>query len=50
MDICHLKNAEVEPKIQKHKGRVKLRCDIVKDDSGAHAFFFLLSKVRLRHK
>ena len=33
MDICHLKNAELETKHQKHKGRVVLRGDIVKDDS-----------------
>ena len=24
MDICHLKNAEIEPKLQKYKGRVVL--------------------------
>ena len=34
MDICHLKNAELETKHQKYKGRVVLRGDIVKDDSG----------------
>ena len=32
MDICHLKNAELEAKRQKNKGRVVLRGDIVKDD------------------
>ena len=37
MDICHLKNAELEPKHQKYKRRVVLRSDIVKDDSGAYA-------------
>ena len=37
MDICHVKNAELEPKYQKYKGRVVLRGDIVKDDSGASA-------------
>ena len=31
------KNAELEPKLQKYKGRVVLRGDIVKDDSGAFA-------------
>ena len=31
MDICHLKNAELEAKHQKYKGRVVLRGDIVKD-------------------
>ena len=39
MDICHLKNAELEAKHQKFKGRVVLRGDIVKDDSGSHAVF-----------
>ena len=34
MDICHLKNVELEPKFQKINGRVVLRGDIVKDDSG----------------
>ena len=39
MDICHLKNAELEPKHQKYKGRVVLRGDIVKDNSGSYAVF-----------
>ena len=39
MDMCHLENAELEPKLQKYKGRVLLRGDIVKDDSGAYAVF-----------
>ena len=39
MDICHLKNAELEAKHQKYKGRVVLRSDIVKDDSGSYAVF-----------
>ena len=39
MDICHLKNAELETKHQKYKGRVVLRGDIVKDDSGFDAVF-----------
>ena len=45
MDICHLKNAELEAKPQKDKGRVVLRGDvilrgdIVKDDSGSYAAF-----------
>ena len=39
MDICRLKNAELEAKHQKYKGRVVLRGDIVKDNSGAHAVF-----------
>ena len=39
MDICHLKNAGLETKHQKYKGRVVLRGDIVKDDSGSYAVF-----------
>ena len=39
MDICHLKNAELEAKHLKYKGRVVLRGDIVKDDSGSCAVF-----------
>ena len=39
MDMCHLKNAELVPKHQKYKGRVVLRGDIVKDDSGSYAVF-----------
>ena len=39
MDICHLKNAELETKHQKYKGRVVIRGDIVKDDSGSYAVF-----------
>ena len=38
-DICHLKNAELETKHQKYKGRVALRGDIVKDDPGSYAVF-----------
>ena len=33
MDLCHLKNSELEPQFQKYNGRVELRGDIVKDDS-----------------
>ena len=39
MDICHWKNAELEAKHQKYKGRVVLRGDVVKDDSGSYAVF-----------
>ena len=39
VDICHLKNAQLEAKHQKYKGRVVLRGDIVKDDSGSYAVF-----------
>ena len=37
MDLCHLKNSELEPQFQKYKGRVVLRGDIVKDDSASYA-------------
>ena len=39
MDLCHLKNSELEPQYQKYKGRVVLRGDIVKNDSGSYAVF-----------
>ena len=39
IDICHLKNVELEAMHQKYKGRVVLRGDIVKDDSGSYAVF-----------
>ena len=39
MDICHFKNTELEPQLQKYKGRVVLQGDIVKDDLGAYAVF-----------
>ena len=39
MDSCHLKNAELEAKHQKYKGRVVLRDEIVKNHSGSYAVF-----------
>ena len=39
MDICHQKNAELETKHQKYKGRVVLRGHTVKDGSGSYAVF-----------
>ena len=39
MDICHLKNADWRQSTKKYKGRVVLRGDIVKDDSGSYAVF-----------
>ena len=39
MDLCHLKNSELEPNFQKYKGRVVLRGDTVKYDSGSYAVF-----------
>ena len=48
MDICHLKNAELEAKHQKYKGRVVLRGDIVKDDSGLTQYS--LNKDHLHHR
>ena len=37
--LCHLKNSALEPQFQKYRGRVVLRSDIVKDDSGSNAVF-----------
>ena len=39
MALCHLKNAELEKADQKYKGRVVIRGDVVKDDSGSYAVF-----------
>ena len=39
MHICHLKNAELEANHLKYKGRVVLRGDIVKYNSGSYAVF-----------
>ena len=39
MEICHLKRTELEAEHQKYKGRIVLRGDIVKDDSGSYAVF-----------
>ena len=39
MDICHFNNAELKHQLQKIQGRVVLRGDILKDDSGANAVF-----------
>ena len=39
MDICHLKNSELEPKFRKHKGRVVVRGDTVKYYLGSYAVF-----------
>ena len=39
MDLCHLKNSELEPQFQKYKGRILLQGHIVKDDSGSYAVF-----------
>ena len=39
MDLCHLKNSELESQYHKYKGRVVLRGDIVKDVSGSYAVF-----------
>ena len=47
MDTCHLKNAELETKHQKYKGRVVLRGDIVKDDSGSYAVFIEQDRARI---
>ena len=39
IDLCHLKNSELEPQLKKYKGRVVLRGDVAKDDSGSYAEF-----------
>ena len=39
MNFCHLKNSELEPQFRKYKGRVVLRGDNVKDDSGSYGVF-----------
>ena len=39
MDLCHLKNSDLEPQFQTYKGRVVLRGDIIEDDSGSYAVF-----------
>ena len=39
MDICHLKNGELEAKHQKYKGQVVFRGGIVKENSGSYAVF-----------
>ena len=39
MDLCHLKNSELELQYQKYKDRVVLRGDVVKDDSDSYAVF-----------
>ena len=39
MDLCHLINSELEPQFQKYKGRVVLRGDVVKENSGSYAVF-----------
>ena len=39
MDLCYLRNSELEPQFQKYKGKVVFRGHIVKDDSGSYAVF-----------
>ena len=39
MDVCALKNSELEQPFRKFTGRVILRGDVVKDDSGFDAVF-----------
>ena len=39
MDLCHLKHAELDERVQKYKGRVVFRGDQVKDETGLHAVF-----------
>ena len=39
LDICHLKNSELEPQFQNNKGRIVLGGGIAKDASGSYAVF-----------
>ena len=39
MDLRHFKYSKLEPQFQTYKGRVVLRGDTVKDDSGSYAVF-----------
>ena len=48
MDLCHLKNSELEPTFQKYKGRVVLRGDIVKTILGLMRYS--LNKDHQHHK
>ena len=48
MDLCHLKNSKLEQKFPRYKGRVVLRGDDAKDDSGSYAVC-LQSSVRQHH-
>ena len=48
MDLCHLRNSELEAQSQNYKCRVVLRGDIVKDDSGLYAA--LLKRDHQHHK
>ena len=47
MDICHLKNVELEAKHQNYKGRVVLREDFAKDDSGSYAVPSLTKRLQI---
>ena len=46
--VCHLKNAELEPELQKYHGRVVLQVDTVKDDPGSCAVFTEQARLRPR--
>ena len=39
MELCHLKHAELSKELQKYKGRIVFRGDIVKDEDGVYAVF-----------
>ena len=39
MDLCHLQNSKLQQKFRKCQGRVVLRGDVAKDDSGSYAVF-----------
>ena len=44
MDLCHLEHSEVAELLKKCNGRVALRGDTVKDDTGCQAVFLLNKK------
>ena len=39
MDLCHVKHSELPPEQRKYKGRVVLRGDTIKDETGFYAVF-----------
>ena len=39
LDLCHLKNKELEKQFQNYRGSVVPRGDVVKDDAGSYAVY-----------
>ena len=46
LDVCHLKNSELEPRFQKYKGRVVLRGDIVNDGCKSNGRYIKACRMR----